>query len=311
MTRKNLFLIVIAFIVGVSVWIFFVNKSLKTTQDVIVQEATRPQRRVASLPSPTMTPNNAVKNQLQTEIQSLQQQITQERQKLVTQKMALDEATARQQQQQSVQQTPAAISSQITERTSQVQNFMEELKNYEYAEQDINRRATEALREQSSAAQVARDQIDENIRTQENLIRQTREQIAYWQGNLFYVNEREARLQDLQTLLETQTRQLQGMRDQRLALSAQILENTRALQSEKEQALSDLADSRSDLQDEIASLRIEINRLQGMQYQTRTSQMTTRSRLTQMQKDFETQNRQVQTLEASLQEKERQLKLLQ
>ncbi|WP_374079227.1 hypothetical protein [Bdellovibrio bacteriovorus] len=307
MTRKNLFLIVIAFIVGVSVWIFFVNKSLKSTQEVILEQATQPSRRVASVPSPTPAPNTAVKNQLQSEIQNLQQQINQERQRLDSQKQMLEELRV----QQSVQPGTTAISSQISGYTSEVQSFLEELGNFQYAEQDINRRAAEALREQSSAAQLARDQIDENIRIQEDLIRQTREEIVYWQGNLFYVNDREARLVELELRLQTQNQQLQGMRDQRLALAAQVLENTRNLQSEKEQALADLANSRTDMQDEIASLRMEINRLQGVQYQARTSQISLRSQINQLQKEFETQTRQIQTLESSMQEKERQLKLLQ
>lgn len=307
MTRKNLFLIVIAFIVGVSVWIFFVNKSLKSTQEVILEQATRPPRRVASVPSPTPAPDSAVKNQLLLEIQNLQQQIAQERQRLESQKQMLEELRV----QQGVQPGTTAISSQISGYTSEVQSFLEELGNFQYAEQDINRRATEALREQSSAAQLARDQIDENIRIQEDLIRQTREEIVYWQGNLFYVNDREARLVELELRLQTQNQQLQGMRDQRLALAAQVLENTRNLQSEKEQALADLANTRTDIQDEIASLRMEINRLQGVQYQARTSQISLRSQINQLQKDFETQARQIQTLESSMQEKERQLKLLQ
>lgn len=307
MTRKNLFFLVIAFIVGVSVWIFYVNRSLKETQDVLLEQSERPTRKVATA-SPATAPspeNSALRARLISEMQSLEQKITEERLRLASQKQNLDNLRARQQ-----RQVVTTYSSQIQSVNSQILDFADELHGYDLLESEINQKAADALRNQNSQAQVVRDQIEENIRIQESLLRKTQDEITFWQINNLYVNEQQTRLAELQNLLEAQQRELEMMRQQRLAISSQILLNSQALQMDKEQALSDIAVNREDIRSEVLLLRDQLEQLQEAQNQVRSSQFSLNTQINQAQKSFEKQQEVIRDLESSLNQKTDELNLL-
>ncbi len=307
MTRKNLFFLVIAFIVGVSVWIFYVNRSLKETQDVLLEQSERPTRKVATA-SPATAPspeNSALRARLISEMQSLEQKITEERLRLASQKQNLDNLRARQQ-----RQVVTTYSSQIQSVNSQILDFADELHGYDLLESEINQKAADALRNQNSQAQVVRDQIEENIRIQESLLRKTQDEITFWQINNLYVNEQQTRLAELQNLLEAQQRELEMMRQQRLAISSQILLNSQALQMDKEQALSDIAANREDIRSEVLLLREQLEQLQEAQNQVRSSQFSLNTQINQAQKSFEKQQEVIRDLESSLNQKTDELNLL-
>lgn len=305
MTRKNLFFLVIAFVVGVSVWLFYVNKSMKETQKIIVEQAERPNRNIASLPPQTATPDSAFKARLQSEFVSMQEKLEQERQKLEAQRVTLENLKARQQ-----EQPATSYSSLISTHNEQIRDFLDELNGYEKAEADINRRANDILREQSSQAQVARDQIDDSVRVQETLMRQTQEELTYWQYTSYMSAEREARMQELQSLIEAQRQDLENLKAQKLNISTQVLANTQAVQSEKEQALNELAANRADLRDEISSLRDEVYRMQEAQYKVRTSQVSLNSQIIQTQRAYDEQEQIIKNMEATLRQKADEINLL-
>lgn len=297
----------IAFIVGVSVWIFYVNRSLKETQDVLLEQSERPTRKVAAA-SPATAPsteNSALRARLISEMQSLEQKITEERLRLASQKQNLDNLRARQQ-----RQVVTTYSSQIQSVNSQILDFADELHGYDLLESEINQKAADALRNQNSQAQVARDQIEENIRIQESLLRKTQDEITFWQINNLYVNEQQTRLAELQNLLEAQQRELEMMRQQRLAISSQILLNSQALQMDKEQALSDIAVNREDIRSEVLLLRDQLEQLQEAQNQVRSSQFSLNTQINQAQKSFEKQQEVIRDLESSLNQKTDELNLL-
>ncbi|MBV2169739.1 MAG: hypothetical protein KUL82_13625 [Bdellovibrio sp.] len=306
MTRKNLFFLVIAFIVGVSVWIFYVNRGLKQTQEVLLEQAERPTRKVAAAPTTVMVPeNSALRARLISEAQSLEQKIAEERLRLALQKQNLDNLKARRQ-----QQVATTYSSQIQSVNSQILDFADELHAYDLLETEINQKAADALRNQNSQAQVVRDQIDENIRVQESLMRKTQDEITYWQLNNLYVNEQQARLEGLQNLLEAQRQELDLMRQQRLAISSQVLLNSQSLQMDKDQALSDIAANREDIRSEVLALRDQLEQLQEAQNQVRSSQFSLNTQINQAQKSFEQQQEVIRSLENSLQQKTDELNLL-
>lgn len=314
MTRKNLFYVVIAFIAGVTVWIFYVNRGLRETQDIIVEQASRPVRRVSS-PSPVPTlvnknGNQAVRTRLIAQFQTLQQQLIVEQQKLDQQERELQVLREAEEQKNQPSEEPTNNSSQISATSSQISEFIEELSSYDRLESEINRRASEALRDQNSQAQVLKDQLSEMIQNQEGLIRQTQDEIIFWQYNGSYVNAREARQAELQSLLESQQQQLADLRQQRLNISADILAQTRFLQEDKAQALSDLSESRNELRGEIQDLRGEIYRLQVQESQKRTSQVSSRAQLLQRQRDYEKQKQQVKSISDLLLEKNEEINLL-
>lgn len=310
MTRKNLFFLVIAFIFGVTVWIFFVNRGLQETQDILVEQAHRPQRQTASVSKSTPFRNDVgerdlFRRQLLSEYQSLQNQLLQNQELLVKEQGLLKELQVQQQLQKG-----ESESSLITSANAQIQDSLAELQNYESLEKDINQRADALLRDQNSQAQLLKEQLDERLRVQETLIRQTQEDLTFWQYNGSYVNEREARLNELRALLEDQSRELANLRAQRLQISSDVLTQTRAFEMDKSEALAEISDSREQLREEIQNLRDEVLRLQERQSQRRMSQLSLGAQIYQKQKDLERARQQQEELSRRLLQKDEEIKLL-
>ncbi|UXR64916.1 hypothetical protein EZJ49_01455 [Bdellovibrio bacteriovorus] len=187
---------------------------------------------------------------------------------------------------------------------------MMELNSYDRLSQDINRRADEALKAQSSQAQTIRNQIDDNIRVQQQAIAQTREQLVYWQTNFNDITVQQAQLTDLNDLLSQQEQQLELMQNEKLLLSAQALEGPRNVQAEREQALAEINSNRQDLQNEISVMRAQIQSLQEDIYQSTVSETSLRRQLLQTQRAYEQQQQQIRRLESSLLEKNAELNAL-
>ena len=133
---------------------------------------------------------------------------------------------------------------------------------YGNREAELSRQAAMALRDQDSSSRVALAQLDENIRVQENLIRQTQDNLDYWRLNYNDLAEQRLRLSELEPLLEAQKQQLADMRQQRLDISSNVLLQTRAIQAELAQSLDGLNSDRSSTEDQINSLRAEIQSIQ-------------------------------------------------
>ncbi|WP_374034783.1 hypothetical protein ACES2I_02540 [Bdellovibrio bacteriovorus] len=315
MTRKNFFLLGLAVIIGASVWLYFSYKGIKTTQDALIEQAERTRaRRPASIPVVISPPpeNRAVaatKARLQQEALTLQQQLLEANTSLQQSQQALESLRARQQEE---SQAPTAdtFSSELQNSNLELQSFISELNSYDRLAEDINRRADEALRLQSSQAQVARSQIDENIRSQENYIRQTQDEIIYWQQNTNDLTARQTRLEDLNNLLLQQQQQLELMQNEKLLLSSQALQGPQSVQQARAQALSDLDQDRSNLQEEIAIRRSQIQSLQENIYESTASDYSLRRQLLQTQRAVEQQQQQIRRLESSLIEKNAELNAL-
>lgn len=225
-----------------------------------------------------------------------QQQLEQEKQNLEQQKSNL-EALKNQQFQQS-QQIGVLYPSQITGYNIQIQNLTDVLQNLKTAERDITQTASAILQEQNSAAQLARDQIDPGIASLEQNILQTQEQIYVWTNNIFPLTPgQQLLLENLQTSLASQKQQLAVLRAQKLNISAEVLRQTRLINSASQQQKSELIESQTAIQDEIFSLRAEIERLHSAYAQVRMSYLPLNQQISQAQKNYDEQVKKVKALE--------------
>jgi hypothetical protein len=134
----------------------------------------------AATPAKKTTPNTQEiqRTQAEKELTALQLQFDQESQKLEAQKRALEQLRQRYQ---SALGT-ASYNSQIKTRDSEIQNLMEILGSYRQAEDDINRAAEVATRNQDSTARVAREQIESSIQILEQEIHNTQNELNYWRN---------------------------------------------------------------------------------------------------------------------------------
>lgn len=203
-----------------------------------------------------------------------------------------------------------AFYSEIRDYNQEIQDFLGALRNNDFARSEIQRRTTDAMSEQDNQALVLKDQLDENIRQQQNLIRQTQEQIGFWQGNYSYTNLREAKLEELQTSLVQQQLVLRDLTEQRAGLSAQILVSFQSLQALKERVLEELQTESEDLRQEVQLLRSEVQELQNTRYQTQMSQMTLQGQIKQLRADLTKQEQLLLELKENQQKKEEFFKTL-
>jgi chromosome segregation ATPase len=150
-------------------------------------------------------------------------------------------------------------------------------------------------------------QIDENIRMQTYLIQQTRENIEYWRLNFNYLAEQQARLDELNNILAQQNEQLDLMREQRTLVAAEALNNTQAIQLQKQEALASVAQDRQAAQGEVENLRDSIIRLQQSQREIRNSQVSLNSQLRQAQEGLQNQQAEVRSLESAIEQKKQEL----
>lgn len=238
----------------------------------------------------------------QNEILALQQQLDQEKQNLEQRKQALDSLTSQQQRQ--AAEVGISYPSQINADVIQIQNLTDALQNLRAAQSSVNESATAALRQQSIAGGLARDQIDPAIALLQQNIIQTQGQIYVWTNNVFPLKpEQRTLLDSLQNRLALQNQQLEILNQQKLNINSQLLQQTRFIASTSEQRRNELADNQAALQDEIFSMRAELDRLRSAQAQARMSIMPLTQQLSQARKSYQEQLEKVKALEESLSKK--------
>lgn len=228
-----------------------------------------------------------------------QLQLDEARQNLELQKQNLDAVKAQLAQQSQIYEV--VYPSQIAAYNTQILNFTDVLQTLKAAEDDVNQATAAALRAQNSAAQVARDQIEPQISQLENDILQTKQQMYVWTNNTFTLTpEQRQLLTTLQNSLEYQQQQLDILKAGRVNISAQILSQNLLIDSASQQRKIEIANEQAILQNEIFTLRGEIDRLQTFYAQTRMSLVPLNQQLEQAQKLYDDQQKRVRELEATL-----------
>lgn len=227
-----------------------------------------------------------------------QVQLEQEQQTLDFQRQNL-EALKNQQTQQS-QQT-GTLPLQISSYNNRIQNFLEILQSLKAAEDDVNRTAAAEMSLQNSFSQLARDQLEPRIRQLENDIIQTKQQIGVWTNQTFNLNaDQRQLLANLQNTLSFQQQQLDLLNAERVNLSSQILSNSMLLNSASLEQKRQIAEEQNSIQNEIFTLRGEIERLQNVYAQTRMSLVPLAQQIAQAQAAYDEQQKKVRALEESI-----------
>ena len=187
-----------------------------------------------------------------------QLQLNEARQRLEFQKQSLDEINAQYARQS--QQYEVGYPAQIAAYNTRIQNFMNVLQNLKAAEENVNFATEAALRAQSSAAQLARDQIEPQISELQNDTLQTKQQIYIWTNNTFTLTpEQRLLLTNLQNSLEYQQQQLNILKAERVRISAEILSRTIQFDTAALEQKREIANEQAVVQNEIFTLRGEID----------------------------------------------------
>ncbi len=273
----------------------------------------REQRSLAAETTTTLRSNEttlptALRNaraQKQAEIDTLQAQLQQEKQILNTQVQNLANLMSLKTSQE--RQASESYSNTVTQRTNEMQDLTDFLRNQRQAEEDLWEATDLSLRQQSNQALWARDQIDQNIRQTEAGIRQTQEQIQGWLLHTSDVTLRESQLQALQTRLQQQQQQLAGLQAQRSDLSTQVYLQGQQITEQSQAQKMDMIESETEILGRITGIREE---LRNLQQQRRQNATVSPELLEQIQSTQATRNEQaqrVQSLEESLKARQEEL----
>ena len=206
--------------------------------------------------------------------------------------------TLRNQQSEQERQTILTYSQPITDNDNQIQTLTDLLDQHRLAENDVNEAATLRLQEQSSAEKSARDQIDQNIISLEQELRQTQNLIAYWQMQFSELDTKEDQLASLYPVLQNQESQLAQLRQQRVDISTQVLLGTQAISSATEGARAQLAANEKAIQNEITNLKESTARLLRDQDQARASSEYLAQQVRQAEFNYNQQRQKVKKLES-------------
>jgi len=304
MPRNTILLILAVLVAMLLLW----NFTSPTTADTTSEAST--EIREPSLPAvpKKLAPSiqeEALRSQKQEELAELQQRLNEERIKQEQQAQTVAELKRRQE---SLSNT-VGYSTLVRGRDTEIQNLLDVLSDYRDSEDDINRAAAESLQNQDSVARATRDQLDLQIQQLEQNIRNIQSDLAYLQNFAGGIDVTQIQAQNdlLNGQLADQLTQLNILKEQRLNLSTIVISNTTNIQSLAEQARNELRMSAADTQDQIFSLRSEIYRLQGAQYQSQAAQSTLKYQISKAEKDLESQNAEVRSLQQQILNKQSEL----
>lgn len=232
------------------------------------------------------------------EIEGLRQRLAEEEQRLTS--LQYDFAALEARKAQEEQRTSMFSSSRLAANNGRIQNLLEFLQSQRLSENDIDRAADNARRDQVLASEASRDQIDESIRALERSLRQTMEQLDFWTRNTYDLTAREIRLTELQEIFTAQQQALDALREQRAGIATDLLQVTRGIAGAADQRKAELLETQASIQEEILNLREENNRIQSEGVQARMSLMSLNQRLTQAQRARDEQLALVNRLESEL-----------
>lgn len=305
MPRNNLLLAIIVLVAMLGVW--YVSTDRPSPESVT---PTAPEPTLPLEPAPTATPTPRQKAvryaELQQEVETLKAKLSEETQKLATQKSQLD----RLYQSQRWLEGSGALSSQIRRRDLDIQDLMDELGQQRQAEDDVNRAAAVTLQNQESQANLAREQIDAAIRSVELEKQKTGNELTYWRDYVsgVEVKKQQATVAQLQEQLQEQEDQLRALRARRVEISEDVLQNSAVYRSLAEQARDDLRTSAFDVQMQVYSLRDEMDRLQETQSQVQNQLRVLNAQIATAEKEFNQHSRQIQDLKMRIQTKENEIR---
>jgi chromosome segregation ATPase len=299
MNRNILLFIILALTVGLVLWVSRGNKFFNNLIAPTAADTAPPRIEVhRELPDPSPTAiGRSVTSTSPPPADRHQEQVEQENQKLAVLRDNLD--TLKGQLAQQEQATNLSFPAKISEDTTQIENLTSVLQEDRLAERDVNDAAMKAMNEQSTVERAKRDQLDQNIRYMEQDIQRNQEMINYYGSIPPNMPEQRDDLDNARNQLNAQLQQLADLRLQRLNISAQVLDQSGAINNSADQQKADIVSNEGALQNQIASLRVEITQLQNQRQQVRMSTTSLSQQIRQAEEAYNQELQKAKTMASS------------
>ena len=298
----QVFTVLVVFAIGIFLWYSRGNYPLATT------EAPQPEVRLPAVAAltPTPTPVPEATPDLD-QLQRRESELRQERldgEKLRLEDLRRNVEALRSLKVQQNEQLSLSYPQQISQRGNEIVRLMSVLDRQKSEEVRLNLSAAAALRDQSSAASTAREQIDEQIRLLEADSQNLRDQLASIQMSPpWNTTEKQDLILTLQTQLNDLRLRINEARAERVGISLQVLQQMRDTESSVQVNREALMTEQENSQDSVDSLRNEILNLESARNRVRMSAVPLESQLIQAEERLSSQDKAVQKLEEKLEEK--------
>lgn len=134
------------------------------------------------------------------------------------------------------------------------------IKSYQTAAKEVNQNSNASLKVRKAQEKAQLEQINDNIKLQNQQIRQTQKDINFWQKKKRDVNQAD-RLADLDAQLQTQQNNLVQLLNQKKEAADQLNQNAAAIQYESTTQRDEIQGSQAQLQSQALNVRAELQRL--------------------------------------------------
>jgi|SRR6185312_11015543 len=224
------------------------QKAQATLQQQLLEE----KNQIASAQSVLQQQNQ----QQRARLSSLQAQAALEEQRLTTLKKSINDL---QMQKKNGNQT--VLESSIKRDQELLKDIENRIKSYQGAEKEVNQNSSNSLKQRKAEEKAQLDQINANIKLQNQQIQQTQKDIVFWQKKKKDVNQTD-HLDELSTQLQTQQNNLAQLLAQRKEATDQLNQNTAAIQYESAAERDEIKSTQSQLQSQSLNVKAELQRLQ-------------------------------------------------
>jgi chromosome segregation ATPase len=196
------------------------------------------------------------------------------------------------------QRSQEAIPAQVETQRSEISNMSTLMSELRDAQAGLNENVSQAVDREKFEVEAARNQIIPLMQSLEQNIPHTEEQITLLLGYSYRTPEQETRLKDLQSEITAEKQQLNYLKGQLTALNANSINRMYSLFSQAQDQKRELASYRENLQNELQSRQETVSALLSQTLQSRMSLMMLNQQLRNAEKNYETQQQKVKSLEA-------------
>lgn len=210
------------------------------------------------------------KNQLATDQATLQKQRADQLQRLASaraqamleeQRVAALKKNIQSLQMQGKNGNQSIVDAQLKRDQELLKDIENRIKYYDSAQKEVNQNSKESLRLRQSQEKEQLHQIDENIKLQNQQIKQTQQDIKFWQKKKRDPNQAD-KLAELDSQLQAQQMTLSQLLAQKKEASDELAQNSVSINSEANAEKDELKSTQGQLQSQALNVRSELQRLQ-------------------------------------------------
>jgi chromosome segregation ATPase len=158
--------------------------------------------------------------------------------------------------------SPGELDANLRRDQGLLKDIENRIRSYDLAKKEVNQNSRQALKVRQADEKNQLQQINDSLKLQNQQIRQTQQDIKFWQKKKRDPNQND-RLDELGTQLQAQQNNLVTLQAQKKEVADQLAQNTVAINAESSAERDELQSTQGQLQSQALNVRSELQYLQG------------------------------------------------